>query len=238
MFTVMRSFVCKVCAIILLVAIGLAGCSALPFGRSQLNWVVHLNEQSGSFSATLGYQKTAGKRDFSAAQDQNGAMALFDSQGHRLVQVWFPEIGPSIASHNTTDLEETVLAAEWQQPLPPGDYRLVWGSQRFGYKDITFRLMNNGIDIRSENHTATVDDLLTYERARPLVNLAVKDLATRLGGQPDQIRVRSVAFPFNGPQGSGAEGYRVKLYAVGLQMDRDFYLYQAADNYARLIDEF
>jgi hypothetical protein len=79
---------------------------------------------------------------------------------------------------------------------------------------------------------------LTYERARPLVNLAVKDLATRLRGQPDQIRVRSVAFPFNGPQGSGAEGYRVKLYAVGLQMDRDFYLYQAADNYARLIDEF
>lgn len=227
----------KAALLIVLAAISLAGCQVLPFGRSQLNWVVSLDQQQGALSATLGFQKTAGERDFSAAQGQVGVMALLDSRDQRLEQIWYPEVGDLIGTHNTTDMEETELVAEWQQPLPPGDYRLVWGSQLFGYQEIKFMMEDSSIESRSEKRVDVVEDLLAYDQALPLVNLAINDLAIRLGGQPDQIRIRSVAYPFNGPQGSEAEGYRVKLYAVGLQMERDFYLYQAANNYIRLINE-
>ena len=57
-------------------------------------------------------------------------MALFDSQGQRLEQVWYPEVGDLIADHNTTDLAETEFVAEWQQPLPPGDYAWSFGGGR------------------------------------------------------------------------------------------------------------
>jgi hypothetical protein len=37
--------------------------------------------------------------------------------------------GAAITAHNTTDLAETELVAEWQQPLPPGDHRRILGVQ-------------------------------------------------------------------------------------------------------------
>jgi hypothetical protein len=153
-------------------------------------------DESGEFVITLKVRNDGAERT-EARGDANARMELRDERGGMRAST-------SVAGLPAMEPGEAVEPGQWRGPLEPGAYELEWGAPGLGGSVTAFRVLERAgrlelgepsVPVRTNGDEpgATVP-----AAARPLVEMAVAQLAAQLSVPADAIsvqRVEAVDFP-------------------------------------------
>lgn len=164
------------------------GCTSVQAGAADMVFEAQLTvgvDQALQVSLAV---RNAGQRTFRGDKQFRGQMEIRDRAGDLSASAEvlpLPAIEPG----------ETVWPLGWEGELAPGDYRLSWGADDYGFTAVEFAIVERGGRLYLANDappepSATPAGLSSEEDA--LVAQAIADLQARLDVEEDQITVESV----------------------------------------------